>query len=551
MTKKIALVLFSVIIFLALFLRLWQLGEVPASPDWDEVALGFDANSIIQTGRDQFGKFLPVVLRSFDDYKPALYAYLSIPSILAFGLNVYAVRFPSAIFGVISVISVFFLIKELFKDYKYKDTLALISSFLMAISPWSMQFSRVAFEANVGSCFNILIVLFFLKGLKRKAFLFVSAFFIGLSPYIYQSTRVFTPLLVIALILIYRKELFKLSKKYLISSFIFIILILMPMALYILTDSSSLLRVKGTSIFSYQTELLKTNTQKLDRDLRNNNKLGFVIDNRRIVYAKTIVSGYISHFNPNWLFTRGDISRHHAPNMGLLYLFEFPLILIGIYTLIFGPPAGGFEKKTKYLLFSWFLIAPIPASITTGVPHAVRTLNFLPTWHIFSAIGLIALILAIQRFKKIKYVLYVIFASIFIFNFSFFLNQYFVQQNYYYSQDWQYGYEKAIKEIKPIQDNYKKVVISDKQPMDKSYMFFAFYLNYSPDKYQEVGKESSGSFAAHQSYGKYEFRPIDWSKDSMEENVLYLGNPDEIPKQASFKTIYNLDGTPAMRLAKT
>lgn len=547
MNKKIILILFSVIILLALFLRLWQLGEVPSSPDWDEVALGFDANSIIQTGKDQFGKFLPVVLRSFDDYKPALYAYLSIPSTLVFGLNVFAVRFPSAIFGVISVISVFFLIKELLRDYKYKDTLALISSFLMAISPWSLQFSRVAFEANVGSCFNILIALFFLKGLKKPVFLFISALFIGLSPYIYQSTRVFTPLLVIALILIYRKELFKLSKKYLISSFIFIILILMPMALYILTDSSSLLRVKGTSIFSYQTELLKTNTQKLDRDLKNNNKLGFAIDNRRIVYAKTIISGYISHFDLNWLFTRGDISRHHAPNIGLLYLFEFPLILIGIYTLIF----KRFEKKTKYLLFSWFLIAPIPASVTTGVPHAVRTLNFLPIWHIFSAIGFIALILAIQRFKKIKCVLYVIFASIFIFNFSFFLNQYFVQQNYYYSKDWQYGYEKAINEIKPIQKNYKKIVISDKQPMDKSYMFFAFYLNYPPDKYQEVGKNSSGSFVAHQRFGKYEFRPIDWSKDSMEKNVLYLGNPDEIPEDVSFKTIYNLDGTPAMRLAKT
>ncbi len=82
-------------------------------------------------------------------------------------------------------------------------------------------------------------------------------------------------------------------------------------------------------------------------------------------------------------------------------------------------------------------------------------------------------------------------------------------------------------------------------------MFFAFYLKYPPSKYQKIGENSSGSFAAHQSYGKYEFRPINWGNDSLEKNVLYVGNPDEIPQQAALKTIYNLDGTPAMRIAGT
>ena len=137
-------------------------------------------------------------------------------------------------------------------------------------------------------------------------------------------------------------------------------------------NRAALLRVTGTSIFSYQKELLKTDIQKLEHDRLNNDKLGLILDNRRITYAKTIVAGYISHFDPNWLFVKGDIARHHAPNMGLLYLFEFPFLFIGIYGLIFGK----FDKKAKLLIFSWFLIAPIPASITSGVPHAVRTLNF-------------------------------------------------------------------------------------------------------------------------------------------------------------------------------
>src|SRR3990167_6856775 len=107
------------IVLLAVFLRFWQLGSVPPSPDWDEAALGYNAYSIMQTGKDEYGKFLPVILRSFDDYKPALYAYLIIPFIKIFDLNILAVRFPSALFGVIGVIFTYLLVKELFSKAKY------------------------------------------------------------------------------------------------------------------------------------------------------------------------------------------------------------------------------------------------------------------------------------------------------------------------------------------------------------------------------------------------------------------------------------------------
>src|SRR3989344_8654111 len=126
-SKKLIWTILFLIVVLSSVLRLWQLGNVPPSPDWDEVALGYSSYSIIHTGKDEFGKFLPVVLRSFDDYKPALYAYLTIPSILIFGLSVFAVRLPSAFFGIISVVAVFYLVRELFEEYKYKDYLALIS----------------------------------------------------------------------------------------------------------------------------------------------------------------------------------------------------------------------------------------------------------------------------------------------------------------------------------------------------------------------------------------------------------------------------------------
>lgn len=545
--KRILIIVIGIVI-LGTMLRLWQLGNVPPSPDWDEAALGYNAYSLLHTGRDEFGRFLPVVLQSFDDYKPALYAYLTVPSVLIFGLTTFAVRLPSAIFGTIGILAVFFLVRELFSNYKFKDHLSLLASFFFAISPWSLQFSRIGFEANVGQIFNLLVVLFFVKGLKKPWLLLVSALFAGLNLYAYQSEKVFTPILVLGLVLIFKKTLFALNKKYILSSIILGVVIVLPMMFFILTDKQALLRVTGTSIFSNQNELLKPAVVKLQRDIVSKDKVGMVLDNRRFVYVKEIISGYVSHFDANWLFIKGDNStgRHHAPGMGLLYLFELPFVLIGIYKLLFGE----FDKKTKLIIFTWFLIAPIPASITSGVPHGVRTLNFLPIFQIFSALGLLSVLALISNFKfqifnlkmwKLFAIFYLLFA---VMNVTYYLNQYFVQQNYYYSVDWQYGYQEAVKQTKLLENKYQKIVVSNRLSMDQSYMFFLFYWQYPPLDYQKQSKATSNGFDKIHTIGKYEFRAIDWSRDLLNKKVLYVTSPEIIPRGANIiNKIYNLNGS--------
>src|SRR5258707_180293 len=143
--KSKILFLFCIVI-LAAVLRLWQLGGVPASIDWDEAALGYNGYSILLTGHDEYGSFLPIVLRSFGDYKPALYAYFTIPFIKLFDLNASAVRMTSAIAGILAVLITYFLVKELFSKGLFSNlkdsasSLALLSALLLAISPWHIQF---------------------------------------------------------------------------------------------------------------------------------------------------------------------------------------------------------------------------------------------------------------------------------------------------------------------------------------------------------------------------------------------------------------------------
>ncbi|MDP2684965.1 MAG: glycosyltransferase family 39 protein [bacterium] len=555
--KKFIWILLLVTIILGSVLRLWQLGNIPPSPDWDEASLGYDAYSILHTGRDQFGKFLPVDLRSFNDYKPAFYAYLVMPSIYIFDLNIFAVRFPSAIFGILSVLATYFLVKELFSigpktlRPKAQELLALLSALFMAISPLSIQFSRVGFESNVGTAFNIFAALFFLKGLKKPWLLSVSIACAGLAIYTYQSEKVFTPLLLLMLVLLSWKKLILINKKYLVSAFVIGMVVIFPMIQNIITDKSSLERLRGTSVFSSQTELLKAGLRKLDRDEQNNDQLGLLLDNRRIIYAKTILQGYFSHFDLNWLFVEGDIARHHAHGMGIMYLFELPFLLLGIYSLL---TSGKFDRRAKLIVFLWILITPIPASVTVGVPSAVRTLNFLPMLQILTAVGILSAFefFKNRNLKKASYILiltsYILFS---LFNILYFLNQYFVQSNYYDSAYWQYGYKEAVNESLKLQNKYQKIVVSNSETMNQSHIFFLFYLKYPPQDYQEIIKNQSKDVVDN-SFGKYIFREVDWEKDSLLKNVLFIAAPNEIPKEVqTIKTIYSLDGTPVIKIAGT
>ena len=83
------------IVVLAFVLRFVQLDSLPPSLNWDEVSHGYNAYSILKTGKDEWGKFLPIIFRAYGDYKLPLYIYITAFSEFIFGLNEFAVRLPS------------------------------------------------------------------------------------------------------------------------------------------------------------------------------------------------------------------------------------------------------------------------------------------------------------------------------------------------------------------------------------------------------------------------------------------------------------------------
>src|SRR3989338_8050697 len=168
MIKKL---IFWLIIVLAFILRFYELGEIPFSLNWDEVSNAYNAYSILNTSRDEYGSFLPLANRSFDDYKPPLYMYLNILTVGAFGLTAFAARLPSAFFGFLSVPLIYFLTKLIFEKSEKRKLIALLSMFLFSTLFWHLQFSRMGLEANIGLFATLASMIFFLYVLKKYIFL--------------------------------------------------------------------------------------------------------------------------------------------------------------------------------------------------------------------------------------------------------------------------------------------------------------------------------------------------------------------------------------------
>ncbi|MBI5123498.1 glycosyltransferase family 39 protein [Candidatus Roizmanbacteria bacterium] len=545
MSKKI-LFLLLLIVGLAFSLRIYNVTKVPPSPDWDEAAIGYNAYSILKTGRDEFGYFLPLSLRSFNDHKPAFYAYATIPSIAIFGLDVFSVRFPSVIFGTLTVLGVFFLCEALRKHLNNRLLTvyySLLTAFLLAVSPWHIQFSRVGFEVNSALFLLVWGAVFFFWSLEKPRFLILSAVFYSLSLYAYHSARVFVPLFVLALFLLFYRKLL-VHKKVLAMALLVGFCLSLPAGLILLSPAGRE-RLGGVSIYSDQTGLLRDNVRKIEQDKSLHLPLGDILHNRRLTYLSRFVEGYLWNFTPKWLFISGDgVERHHAPDMGVLYLLELPFILIGMYQLLKD------KEKGKWAVFLWFLIAPIADAPTNQTPHAVRSYFLVIPLEIFSAVGVITIYQILKK-KAYGIILLSVICLLFTVNFVYYLDMYFHQMPKEFAPFWQYGYKQAIAKSAALAPKYKKIIFSGK--LEQPYIFYLFYTQYDPVRYQKDGGSLGIDFNnwSYQTIGKYEFKLLDWGKEEKSPDLLYVGRPQDFSGAVKIiDTVYYPDGKPAMELVE-
>ncbi len=526
------------ILCIAGILRLYKLTEIPPNLEWDEVATGYDAYSILKTGRDQFGNFLPLTFRSLDDYKPPLYTYLTSVSIAVFGWNDFAVRFPAALLGILTIFTTYKLVLALIQNEK----VALMSALFLAISPWHVNFSRLALETNSTIFFMTAGMWLFLKGLKKGKWLIVSALFFGLNLYLYHNARIFVPIILVALMILYRRELWQARIYSLIAALVLGILII-PL-IPIVTSTAGQMRFQGTSIFTDAVTLDMAKTKATYQRMRSYDDAngleiyGRLFHNQYVLFGLLIFKNYLSHFAPNFFVFTQDYPRHHAPEMGILYFTDILFLVIGMYMLI-----RHNSRRIWSLILVWILAAPIAASVTRDVPHALRSEIFLPMLLIAVAAGILWLIKSLPRsFAKLGIGLICL---IYFIQVSFFLHKYLFHFSRETSQFWQYGNRETAIFAESVKNNYEKIVVSPR--LEQPHMFFLYYLKYDPAKYLASGGTVSGGWGEQQNhFAKYYFKFFDFDKER-DGKTLFIGTPKEFPTGVSvLKRINYLNGEPAV-----
>ncbi len=551
--NKLFLLILGLILLLAGFLRFYQLTENPPSLNWDEVSHGYNAYSILKTGKDEWGVVWPHIFRAYGDYKLPFYIYLTSLSIALFGLNEFAVRFPSALAGVFSVLLTYFLAKKLFKEQK----VALLAALFLAISPWHLFSSRAAFEANLAVFLTLVGFYFCLLGFKKKWFLLLGFLFLGLSVHTYNSARVFVPLMLFAFFFLYRqdfKKWVKARRKEMVLSFLVLILLLTSLV-------ASFLSPSGWARFRWVKILDQGAINRINIARSSSNfpkPLPRLIYNKVTYFTFNFTKNYFSNFSPRYLFFKGGANyQYNIPGQGVIYPIQAPLILIGLYWLF-----KNWRLKENKLILFWWLLAVIPAAATQENPHVLRSILALPIPQVLAALGFVQAGEWLKGKNIIKWILSLAYGLILLVLFCKFWTTYFNFYRKNYSWPWQYGYQEVAAYIQLHYNEYDKIFMTKKY--GEPHEFLLFYLKWDPEKYRldpNLSRYFQTDWYWVDSFDKFVFLN-DWEvkeKLKFEKGKLKFllitspGNYPEITSDDSqewrkIETINFLDGKPAFEI---
>ncbi|HVT01007.1 MAG TPA: glycosyltransferase family 39 protein [Patescibacteria group bacterium] len=543
----------GLIILLGLILRFFWLGKVPVSLHRDEAFLGYNAYSILKTGKDISGNFMPIHLESFF-FSPAGYSYFSIPFIAIFGLNQFSVRVASALFGTLTIPLIYLLTISLFKKNKSSFNIAYLTAFIFAISPWSIDLSRVSVENTIVLFFICLGTLLYVSYVNNKKlyyliFAFVSFF---LTLFIYQAPRAFLPLFIPFLFIVFSggiKKIFLNKLPWLL----YLILIILPVVLIVRSPDLSW-RLQSLSILNNPATKIAVDQELVNDTLAGSPYLlARTIHNKPIGYLFTFTNNFFKHLSFDFLFSDGGYpDRFRIPQVGLLYLFEFPLILLGIYYLIRR------ESKIITLLAGWIVLGIVGTAITfDDIPNLQRTLIILPALSILSGYGLYSIYEFVLFSKKSRKV-FVVLAGLIIFaNFTYYIFQYYTQGRFYRTWYRQDGYEKLVTEVNKLAPNYKYIVVTSKESAPT--ILFLFYSKYDPATFQKETSSINMKESDHVNFSKYRFSVDDCplKVDEKEPNkltgvkkVLYVNSNtcSDIEGVKLIDTIKRVDGSDVFKL---
>lgn len=540
-SKKLFAIVFFAIFLLACVLRLYKLEAVPYGFHIDEASLGYNAYSLLLTGKDDNGNSFPLYIDIFGDQRPAGYHYLATIPVKIFGLSEFSTRLPGALFGIASIFAIYFLTNVIFKN----RIIATLSAFLLAISPWHVVLSRASAETIVALFFILTGFALVVMSIQKRggAYLVLGSLSLAASFFFYHTPRVFVPFLFIVFAL-FSLNLYKKNKKYLNKMILSIILVGLVSFLLVFSIKGGSGRFNQVNIFGHpETKLVAEEYIREDGVSNISPFFSRFSHNKLISYSRTFVSNYFDYFDGKFLFMEGGLPVwYKVPGLGLIHLIELPFMLLGLYLLL---RSGSVLYK---LIPLWIITAPAVAALTVDdIPNIQRAIVLFPALHISSAFGIYEFY---NRFKNLRKILIITLVIIFSYSTYYFLHQYFVHSKVHRPWYRNNGVRQMMETVKKSYDSYDSIIIT--KSTGGLYPLVLFYMKYDPQTYQ---KEGSPKDLDYRSFGKFLFVPQDCpsinrdSKFPKTKNTIFVDKGDcpHLPGQNSIM-ILREDKTPAYKI---
>lgn len=565
--KKPLLVLL-LITLLGGFIRFFWLDRFPVAPNWDEISHGYNAYSILMTGRDEWGVRLPLIFRAFGDYKLPLYIYLTTLPVWLFGLSVFSIRFISALAGTFAIPGIYLLANQLVlssqvsvlgknnKDSKSSKlssdifNLPTIAAFFLALLPWHFFISRPALEANLSLTLIIFAVYFLIKGLENSKLWIPSAILFGLSLHTYNTARVFVPSLLLAFIVIFFRKI-KLTRSLLAP--IFILAFFAAIVAYQIFSGAGTARYSKLNIITESTAYT-LGQKRIESGLPP--LIAKFVFNRPVYFVQTFINNYFEYFTPAFFNqSRGAQSQFAIPGANLLGFPVMLLFLIGLFYLLKNP-----SEKPHLFLLAWFFLSPIASALTVDPPQALRPNPMIPSIIIIAGLGFLFVLNHLS--SSIKKFVTIIVVVLIALNFSLYVNNYLTLYPKVYSESWMYGYREVFEYLN-TQKNFNKIFISKRY--GEPHIFYAFFNKLYPRKLQpgsdSIRYEKSDWFWTDKIDEVYFINdwqipatklstlPLESGGEVPTTKSLLVASPDHVPAGANvLKTINFLDGSTAFKI---
>ena len=425
----------GIVLVVALGTRVIGLGEYPVSLGIDEVANAYNAYSILTTGRDEWGVTLPLAMRSFNDYKAPLNIYMIVPSIKLLGKTEAAVRLPTAVFGALTALVWMVWVRRL----GIGRWAVLASGLGLALLPWHIHYSRGTFEAVTALFLVILGLSMWQK--KKTGWMAGAGVMLGLAMWTYHAQRVFVPLLLVWMVAMLRNIL---------GFVIALMVVAAPLVILGMTTPAIRTRAMATS-FLQENSLVKILHHGDYKSMAER-----IWDNDWYLIYRHGLGKYLNYFDVRYWYWNGlHLSLPGYPDMGLMYLAELPVWMLGVWALSQGKyrrlaPGGGM----------WGLAGVVPAAMTMNEQHSLRALVWWPFFGLITAVGYNQLKLKTQN-SKFKRYLVLGWVGLWVINLAFFYHMYTNQTWKWLSEYWQYPYKQVSMYACDIKDKYRNVFLSE------------------------------------------------------------------------------------------